>query len=256
MTGDVRADAAIDFDVDRPARGHGAEIADLAERGRDEGLAAKARIDRHDKHQIDHVDDIFDGRDRRARIERDAGLLAERADRLQRAMQMGAGFRMHRDVIAAGLGEGLKIGIGWRDHEVRVKDLLAVRADRLDDVGAIGNVGHEMPVHHVEMDPVGARRVHGADFFAQFGEIRRQDRRRDDEGTRRKLLGHVRFPKSLRGAERPRVTWGRAGGNAAADVSCGRKNLPRRAAIAGFAGPNRMQESPVLLGFSEWHGAC
>ena len=40
-----------------------------------------------------------------------------------------------------------------------------------------------MSVHHVEMDPVGAGRIDCADFFAQFGEIRRQDRRRDDEGT-------------------------------------------------------------------------
>ncbi len=40
-----------------------------------------------------------------------------------------------------------------------------------------------MPVHHVEMDPVGAGRIDGADLFAQFGEIGRQDRRRDDEGA-------------------------------------------------------------------------
>jgi hypothetical protein len=33
------------------------------------------------------------------------------------------------------------------------------------------------------MDPVGACRVNGANLFAQFGEIRRQDRRCDDEGT-------------------------------------------------------------------------
>jgi hypothetical protein len=41
-----------------------------------------------------------------------------------------------------------------------------------------------------------------------------------------------------------------------ASLSCGRKNLPLQAAIAGFAGWNRMRESLVLLGFSEWHGAC
>jgi hypothetical protein len=41
-----------------------------------------------------------------------------------------------------------------------------------------------------------------------------------------------------------------------ASLSCGRKNLPERAAIAGFAGSERMQESLVLLGFSAWHGAC
>ena len=113
----------------------------------------------------------------------DAGLLAERADRLQRAMQMRTGLGMDRDVIAAGLGEGFEIGIAGRDHQMRVEDLLGVRAHRLDDVGAVGNVGNEMSVHHVEMDPVGAGRIDGADLFAELGEIRRQDRRRDDEGT-------------------------------------------------------------------------
>ncbi len=116
-------------------------------------------------------------------IEHDAGLLAERADRLQRAMQMRAGLGMDGDLIAAGLGEGFEIGIARRDHQVRVEDLPGVRAHRLDDVGAVGNVGNEMSVHHVEMDPVGAGRVHGADLFAELGEVRRQDRRGDDEGT-------------------------------------------------------------------------
>ena len=136
-------------------------------------------------------------------IERDAGLLAERADRLQRAMQMRTGLGMDGDVIAAGFCKRLEIGVAGRDHQMRVKDLLGVRAHRLDDIRPVGNVGHEMPVHHVEMDPVGAGRVHGADFFAQLGEIRRQDRRRDDQGTRRKLLRHVRFPKTLKGRNGP-----------------------------------------------------
>src|ERR1700754_4055189 len=45
LAGDIGTDAAIDLDVDRTARDHRPEIADLAERGRDEGLPAKAGID-------------------------------------------------------------------------------------------------------------------------------------------------------------------------------------------------------------------
>ena len=40
-----------------------------------------------------------------------------------------------------------------------------------------------MPVHHVEMDPVGTGRIDGADFLSQPGKIGGQDRRRDDEGA-------------------------------------------------------------------------
>jgi hypothetical protein len=118
-------------------------------------------------------------------------------------MQMRPCLGMDGDVIAAGFCKRLQIGVAGRDHQMRVEDLLGVRAHRLDDVRAVGNVGHEMSVHHVEMDPVGACRVDGADFFAQFGEIRRQDRWRDDQGTRRKLLRHVRFPNLFEGRNGP-----------------------------------------------------
>ena len=43
---------------------------------------------------------------RRRRIERHAGLLAERLDQLHRAVQMRPGFRMHGDDVGARLGEG------------------------------------------------------------------------------------------------------------------------------------------------------
>ena len=38
-----------------------------------------------------------------------------------------------------------------------------------------------MPVHHVDMDPIGAGGLHRADFLAQLGEIRGQDGWRDKE---------------------------------------------------------------------------
>src|SRR6185503_19728014 len=51
------------------------------------------------------------------------------------------------------------------------------------------------------------------------------------------------FPNLFPRAERPRVTWGRAGSNVLAEVSCGRKNLPQRAAIAGFAGTDARRKA-------------
>jgi hypothetical protein len=40
-----------------------------------------------------------------------------------------------------------------------------------------------MSVHHIEMDPVGACGIDGANLFTELREILGQDRRRDDEGT-------------------------------------------------------------------------
>ena len=118
---------------------------------------------------------------RRAGIERDAGLLAERADRLQRAVHMRPGLHMHGDDVGAGLGEGLEIGIAGRDHQMHVEQLLGVRPQRLHHVGTDADVGHEMAVHDVDMDPVGAGRIDGAHLLAELGEIGGQDRRRDEQ---------------------------------------------------------------------------
>ncbi len=148
---------------------------------------------------------------------------------------MRPGFRMHRDVVAAGLGEGFEVGIARRNHQMGIEDLFGVRPHRLDHVGAIGNVGHEMAVHDVEMNPVSAGLVDRADLFSQFGKIRRQNGGRDDEGTRREWLRHACFRlRSLMG--RHRVTCVGRRGNA--DDGCA-PSPEKFAARASFAGANR-----------------
>src|ERR1043166_5281039 len=52
-------------------------------------------------------------------------------------------------------------------------------AQRLDHRWAEGHVGHEVSVHHVEVDPVSPGRKNVVDFLAEPGEVGRQDRRRD-----------------------------------------------------------------------------
>ncbi len=94
---------------------------------------------------------------------------------------MGTGFDMHGDDVGAGLGEGFEIGIARRDHQMHVERLLGVGPDRFDDVGADRNVRHEVAVHDVDMNPVGAGCVHRADFLAELGKIGGEDRGRDDE---------------------------------------------------------------------------
>ena len=58
-------------------------------------------------------------------------------------------------------------------------------ADRLDDERADADVRDELSVHHVHVDPVGARRFHRAYLFAQTGDVGREDRRSDLRYARR-----------------------------------------------------------------------
>ena len=55
---------------------------------------------------------------------------------------------------------------------------------------------------------------HRADLFAKFGKVRRQNRGRDDEGARRKLLGHLCFRGCTASWGRLRVTRVKRRGNA------------------------------------------
>jgi hypothetical protein len=174
-----RRDAAIDLDADVAVADHRAQPSDFRQHGGDEGLAAEAGVHRHSEDQIHMVEHIGDGLLGGGRVERHAGLQPERADRLQRAVQMHPGFHRHGDAVDTGAGEGLQIGINRADHQMRVEALAAVAADRPHQFGAEGDVGDEMPVHHIEMDPVRPGRVGGAHLLTEAGEVGREDGRGD-----------------------------------------------------------------------------
>ena len=145
----------------------------------DETLPAKAGVDAHHQNQIDIVDQIVQRLGRSGRVQRDAGLLAQRADQLDRAVHMRAGFGMHGDDIGSRCGKGFDIDIDRADHQMDVERLGGVRAQRLHHHRPDREVGHEMPVHHIDMDPVRPGCVNRPHLFAQPREVGRENRRRD-----------------------------------------------------------------------------
>ncbi len=104
---------------------------------------------------------------------------------------MRTGFGVNGDDVAAGFGEGCEIGIGRGDHQVAVEHLVGAVADCLDDGRAEGDVGHEMAIHHIEVDPVSACFGDGFDFLAKAREIRSENGRGDERVAR----GHGGFPE-------------------------------------------------------------
>ena len=106
---------------------------------------------------------------------------------------MRSGLDMHGDNVGAGLGERFEIRIARRDHQMNVERLSGVAAQRLHHVRSDRDVGDEMAVHDVDVDPVGAGGVDRAHFFAEFGEVGGEDRRGDDEWALHRLLRDRRF---------------------------------------------------------------
>src|SRR3546814_10197784 len=82
---------------------------------------------------------------------------------------------MDGDDVGAGFSEGFEEMIDRRDHQMDIEGLLRVRTERLHHAGSYRDVGDEMAVHHVDMDPVGAGLVNGTDFLAQAREIGRSE---------------------------------------------------------------------------------
>ena len=67
---------------------------------------------------------------------------------------------MDNDFLRARLGERFQQDLRLAAHEMHIKkQLLGVRPDSGYDIWTKGNVGHELAVHDVQMQPVGTRRA-------------------------------------------------------------------------------------------------
>jgi len=78
---------------------------------------------------------------------------------------------MESDDVRARLGELRHDFVDRLDHQVHVDRHLYMGTDRGTDHRSDGQVGHVMVVHHVEVNPVGARGDDVAHLFAQAGEV-------------------------------------------------------------------------------------
>ena len=80
---------------------------------------------------------------------------------------------MHGDAVRARRRERLDKSVHRRNHQMHIERFLGVRPDRFDDLRPDGDVGHEMAVHDVDMNEVGARRFDRLDLGPQAREIGR-----------------------------------------------------------------------------------
>ncbi len=82
---------------------------------------------------------------------------------------------MHDHAVGPGLGESFEVGVGRRDHEMHVEKLVGQRPDGLHDLRPDRQVRDEMPVHDIDVNPIGARGDDRAHFLSKPGEIGGKD---------------------------------------------------------------------------------
>ena len=96
-------------------------------------------------------------------------------------MQVGAGLRVDSYRSGAGSNVFLDIAFGFFDHQVDVQWQRRRAVCCADDGRTDRQVGHEVPIHDIDMNPVCTRGFDGLDFLAQSGEVAGKNRRSDTD---------------------------------------------------------------------------
>src|SRR5690606_17129870 len=148
-----------------------AGLPQLAQGGRDEALAAIARVDRHQEYDVELVHDVVQVVQRGGRVEHQARLAAVFFDQRQGAVGMARGLGMKGDDVGAGLGELRNEGVHRLYHQVYVDGGGGVGTQGLAHHRPHGEVGHIVVVHDVQVYPVGPGGDDVAHLFAQAGEV-------------------------------------------------------------------------------------
>ena len=84
---------------------------------------------------------------------------------------MGQDLEVYRDAVGTGLDECLEITVRRLDHQVHVERQAGDLANGLDDQRAKGDVGHEVPVHDVEVQQIRAAALDLANVLGQMSEV-------------------------------------------------------------------------------------
>ena len=82
---------------------------------------------------------------------------------------------MEREDGGARVGEWLNKPLRLDDHEVHVERQRGAPAHRLDDLRAEREIRHELAIHDVDVNPVGAAGLAHRDLVAQASEVGAQN---------------------------------------------------------------------------------
>ena len=184
-------DAPVHLDIERIPGGVGrpADLGDLGNHLGHERLAPETRKHRHAQHQIDQSEVGLDRLERGVRVGGQPDPEAQVAHLPDQGLGL-ADFDVDGAAVGPGVPERLEIAGRVGDHQVAVEEQVGVLAQRGHHRWADGQVGDEVAVHHVDVQPVGAG-LDLADRLGQPPEVRRQDGGRHPHGGPRRRRGRA-----------------------------------------------------------------
>src|SRR5918994_57798 len=168
--GGVGGDAAVDFYGDL---GHLFESSYLIHHLGDEVLASEAGVDAHHVYVVDERQGPLDQFGWARRVQGDAGLAAAGPDHSEGAMKVRDDLGLDGDACHPGFDERGDQIVRVGNLQVGVDGEVYGRGERGRDRGANGQVGHEVVVHHVEVDEIGASPLRPPHLLREVREIGR-----------------------------------------------------------------------------------
>src|SRR2546422_6863233 len=183
--GRVDLDPAVDLECAREAFfvDVRARLADLRQHVPSESLARESRVHRHHEEKLDVLEvrrGLVEGR---GEVQDDARLHPRIPDRLEGPPDIVLALDVHREVVDPRVRERLHEVLRMGDHEVGIERHLRQRANRLHECGSHRQVRHEVPVHYIDVEHVGARLRGLDDLLPEAVESRRQDGGGDLDAT-------------------------------------------------------------------------
>lgn len=181
----VTLDTSIDLDpgVQAALIGHVSNGLDFRNYRFNEALATESGVDGHDENEIAELKHVFNCGCGGGWVENDTGLAAEISDEVERSVEVNSTLTLavDGDDVGASVGELGDDEVGFDNHEVNIEGFASDWAESVDDERADGDVGHESTVHDVDVNPVAAGLIDGANLVTQLGEVCGENRRGYDD---------------------------------------------------------------------------
>ena len=157
---------------------HLADAPDLWQGRLEKLLMSETRVDRHDQYLIDVGQDLFQHSPRRSRVDRHAGALTQTLDAVNGAMQVSVAFPMNEKRVGACLDKLIEEKVRRRDHQVRFEGKPRYSPERMDNRRSHREVGNEVAIHDIDVNPIGAGPLRLGHLLSQMAEIcRKEDRK-------------------------------------------------------------------------------
>jgi hypothetical protein len=100
-------------------------------------------------------------------------------DLLNGAVEMTAGFDVHRNMSGARSDECVDVALWFDDHEMTVERQIDGAAQRVDYRYPDADIRHEHAIHHIDVQPVGAGCGDFAHLLAETRKIGGKDGRHE-----------------------------------------------------------------------------